>query len=34
MIVYAMKAKQTTDLEHCAKLRDLIDQFKQSYLPK
>jgi nickel superoxide dismutase len=32
MIVHAMKAKQTTDLEHCAKLRDLISKFRASYL--
>ena len=32
MVFYAMKAKQTTDLEHCAKLRELIASFKASYL--
>ena len=32
IIVHAMKAKQTTDLEHCAKLRKLIADFKTSYL--
>ncbi len=32
ILVHAMKAKQTTDLEHCAKLRELIGQFKASYL--
>ena len=32
MMVHAMKAKQTTDLEHCAKLRDLIAKFRASYL--
>ena len=32
MMVNAMKAKQTTDLEHCAKLRDLIKKFEASYL--
>jgi nickel superoxide dismutase len=32
MVVHAMKAKQTTDLEHCAKLRDLISKFRASYL--
>jgi len=32
MVVAAMKAKQTTDLEHCAKLRELIAKFKASYL--
>ena len=32
MIVHAMKAKQTIDLEHCTKLRDLIHKFEHSYL--
>lgn len=32
MVVHAMKAKQTTDLAHCAKLRELLGQFKASYL--
>lgn len=32
MIFYAMKAKQTTDLEDCALLRSLIAEFKASYL--
>lgn len=32
MIVVSMKAKQTTDLENCAKLRELIGKFKASYL--
>ena len=32
MVVHAMKAKQTTDLEHCAKLRELIAKLKASYL--
>ena len=32
MVFYAMKAKQTTDLEHCAKLRELVAKFKASYL--
>ena len=32
MVVHAMKCKQTTDLEHCAKLRELIAKFKASYL--
>ena len=31
MVVLAMKAKQTTDLEVCAKLSALIDQFEKSY---
>jgi nickel superoxide dismutase len=32
MIVHAMKCKQTTDVEHCAKLRELIKSFKASYM--
>jgi len=32
MIVYSMKAKQTTDLENVERLRALIEQFKASYL--
>ena len=32
MIVHAMKAKQTTDLEHCVKLRELIAKLRASYL--
>jgi nickel superoxide dismutase len=32
MVVFSMKAKQTTDLENCAKLRELIAKFKASYL--
>lgn len=32
MVVAAMKAKQTTDLEHCATLRELIARFRASYL--
>jgi nickel superoxide dismutase len=31
MLIAAMKAKQTTDLEHVAKLRDLLGQFKAAY---
>ena len=31
MLVYAMKAKQTTDLENCTKLRELLEQFSESY---
>ena len=31
MLVYAMKAKQTTDLEHCVKLNQLIDSFSEQY---
>jgi len=32
IVVHAMKAKQTTDLEHVAALRMWIDQFEASYL--
>lgn len=32
MVVHAMKAKQTTDLEHVEALRKLIEKFKASYL--
>jgi nickel superoxide dismutase len=32
MVVHAMKAKQTVDVEHCAKLRELIADFKTSYM--
>jgi nickel superoxide dismutase len=32
MVVHAMKAKQTTDLEHCEALRKLIQEFAVSYL--
>lgn len=32
IMVHAMKAKQTTDLDQVAKLRELIDAFKTSYL--
>ncbi len=32
IIVLSMKAKQTTDIENCAKLRGLIARFKASYL--
>ncbi|MEJ2055174.1 MAG: superoxide dismutase [Ni] [Calditrichaceae bacterium] len=31
MLVYAMKTKQTTELEHCTKLRTLIDSFYDTY---
>jgi len=34
ILVRSMKAKQTTDMEHCAKLRVLIDQFEKSYAGK
>ncbi len=32
MVVYSMKAKQTTDLKNADQLRALIKQFKASYL--
>lgn len=32
IMVTAMKAKQTTDLDHCTHLKDLIDRFEKSYL--
>ena len=32
ILVNAMKAKQTTELDYCAKLREGILQFKRSYL--
>ena len=31
MLVYAMKAKQTTDLENVEKLRTLMETFEASY---
>ena len=31
MLVHSMKAKQTTDAAHVAKLRELIDAFEKSY---
>lgn len=31
MLVYAMKTKQTTDVQNCSKLRELIDAFYDSY---
>jgi nickel superoxide dismutase len=34
MVVAAMKAKQTTDREHCKTLRNLIEQFRKSYMGK
>jgi nickel superoxide dismutase len=34
MVVYAMKCKQTTDVENCTKLRSLVDAFEASYLGK
>jgi nickel superoxide dismutase len=32
MLIHAMKAKQTTELEHCTALRTLVEEFKLSYL--
>jgi nickel superoxide dismutase len=32
IVLVSMKAKQTTDVENCAKLRELIAKFKASYL--
>ncbi len=34
MIVQSMKAKQTTDLQHVEKLRELINQFEKVYTGK
>jgi nickel superoxide dismutase len=34
MMLHAMKAKQTTDLEHCEQLRALVDEFEAVYLGK
>ena len=34
MLVHAMKCKQTTDTEHVEKLRNLLSEFKSSYLRK
>ena len=31
MLIYAMKCKQTTDLNHVAKLRMLIEEFQELY---
>ena len=31
MLIYAMKAKQTTDLQNCTKLTELVDGFYNSY---
>jgi nickel superoxide dismutase len=33
-LVLSMKAKQTTDVELCASLRSLVDQFEKSYTGK
>ena len=32
MIVYSMKCKQTTDLAHVEKLKQLVDRFEKAYL--
>lgn len=32
MLVHAMKAKQTTDMQHTKKLSELIDAFEKSYM--
>jgi nickel superoxide dismutase len=32
MLVYSMKAKQTTDLAHIEKLRDLLAEFRLAYI--
>jgi hypothetical protein len=34
MVVYSMKAKQTTELENVKKLRTLLQAFQASYLAK
>ncbi len=34
IVVYSMKAKQTTDLNNVAKLRELIHSFEHSYIGK
>lgn len=34
VLVQAMKAEQTTNLEHCTRLRTLIDQFEERYTGK
>ncbi|MDY0296029.1 MAG: superoxide dismutase [Ni] [Acidobacteriota bacterium] len=34
IMIHSMKAKQTLDLEHCVKLRELINQFKDCYFGK
>ncbi|MBD3374321.1 superoxide dismutase [candidate division KSB1 bacterium] len=34
IIVHAMKSKQTTDLQHVEKLRDLVQQFYELYFDK
>jgi len=32
IMFHAMKAKQTTDLDHCTMLRGLIEEFRTSYM--
>jgi nickel superoxide dismutase len=32
MLIHAMKAKQTTDLEHVTALRSLVEEFREVYL--
>ncbi len=34
MLVYAMKCKQTTDLTHTAKLKNVVKEFEQIYFAK
>ena len=34
ILVYAMKSKQTTDLDNLKKLRSTVEQFKKAYLAK
>ncbi len=34
IVVHAMKSKQTTDLEHVEKLRDLVEEFYELYFDK
>jgi nickel superoxide dismutase len=34
MIVFAMKSKQSTTIEHCVRLRTLVDMFEADYLGK
>jgi nickel superoxide dismutase len=34
MIVHSMKCKQTTDLEHVEKLKELVDHFEKAYFGK
>jgi nickel superoxide dismutase len=34
MIVFAMQSKQSTNIEHCVRLRTLVDMFEADYLGK